>query len=105
MMASDALAPGSARTARAASERHCAAHLALKMGARGLFAVRRSKRLVFALIGALALAAVVLAGALAPAAAATVSSGGLSRRELFVGLLCLGIFGVVAVGFDIRDWF
>lgn len=60
-----------------------------------------------------ALRVVLVAGLLAVTAAAwflgffTTSAGaeGLSRKEMLLGILTLGVFAFAIYGFDLRDWF
>lgn len=68
--------------------------------------VRRALRLFLIALGALTLVAALWHGPSIMAAALpnTPTTGALSRRELLVGLLALGVLAMAALGFDLRDW-
>lgn len=68
--------------------------------------MRRAVRFLLIGLGAAIVVAVLWAGPSAMAAAlpATSTAGALSRRELLIGLLALGVLAMAAFGFDLRDW-
>lgn len=68
--------------------------------------MRRALRFFLIAVGAVVLVAALWAGPSVMAAALpnTSTAGALSRRELLLGMLCLGVLSMAAFGFDLRDW-
>lgn len=65
---------------------------------------RLARALVVAAVLTVLAGALHWTGALAAATTPAAASEGLSRRDMLLGVLTLGVLCLAAFGFDLRDW-